>query len=74
MFQMVQMEEENVIIYSNNSLQCGYLKYHLATERGFNIIHFQPVRYLDIRWNPHLPPVNIMSLKLIQQSYQTNNR
>ena len=26
MFQMVQMREEKVIIYSNNSLQCGYLK------------------------------------------------
>ena len=26
MFQIVQMKEEKVIIYSNNSLQCGYLK------------------------------------------------
>ena len=57
MFQMVQKKNEKVIVYSYNSLQCGYLKKHLATERGFNIIQFQHVKYLDIRWNPFLPPV-----------------
>ena len=38
------MKDENEIIYSNNSLQCGYLEYHLTTERGFNIIQFQRVK------------------------------
>ena len=38
---MVQMKEEDVITYSNNSLQCGYLKYRLTTEKDFNIIQFQ---------------------------------
>ena len=74
MFQMVQMKEENVIIYSNNSLQCGYLEYNLITENDFNIIQFQRVNYLDIRWNPFLPPIKHHVLKIDPTSYQTNNR
>ena len=57
MFQTVQMKEEHVIIYSNILLPCGYLKYHLTTEKDFNAIQFQRVKYLDIRWDPLLPPI-----------------
>ena len=41
MFQTVQMKEEHVIIYSNILLPCGYLKYHLTTEKDFNIFGYQ---------------------------------
>ena len=52
----MKMKEEKVITYSNNSLQCSYLnEYHLTAEKSSNIIQFQHVSYLDIRWNPHLP-------------------
>ena len=43
MFQMVQMKEEHVIINSNILPPCGYLKYHLTTEKDFNTIQFQRV-------------------------------
>ena len=43
MFQMFQMKEEYVIIYSNILLPCGYLKYHLTTEKDLNTIQFQRV-------------------------------
>ena len=33
---MAHMKKENVIIYSNNSLQCVYLKYHHTAEKSFN--------------------------------------
>ena len=71
MFQMVQMKEENVIIYSSNSLQCGYLKYYLSTEKDFNIIQIQRVSYLGIRWNTLLPPIKHHVLKIDPTSYQT---
>ena len=61
---MVQMKEENEITYSNDSLQCGYLKYHLTTEKGFNIIQFQRVKCLDIKRNPLLPPIKHHVLKI----------
>ena len=72
MFQTVQVKEEHEIIYSNILLPCGYLKYHLTTEKDLNTIQFQRVKYLDIRWNPLLPLVThhvfrIDPLKRIQR-------
>ena len=64
MFQTVQMREESAIIYSNILLPCGYLEYHLTTEKDFNIIQFQRVKYLDIRWNPLLSPVTHHVLRI----------
>ena len=63
MFQLVQMREEKVIIYSNNSLQCGYLNNTILPKKAFNIIQFQHVKCLGIMWNPHLPPVNHQVIK-----------
>ena len=66
MFEMAQMKEENIIIYSNHSLQCGYLKYYLTVERSFNMINFHHANYLDIMWNPHLPSAKHTVLKIDQ--------
>ena len=46
---MAHMKEEEVIIYSNNSLQCSYIKYHLTAESSFNIIQFHRANYFDIK-------------------------
>ena len=64
MFQVARMKKENVIIYSNNSLQCVYLEYHLTAEKNFNIVQFHRANNLDIRWNPHLPPAKYPVLKI----------
>ena len=63
MFQLAHMQEEKVIIYSNNSLQCGYIKYHITPERSFNINQFHNANYLDIRWSPYQPPAKHPVLK-----------
>ena len=68
------MREEKVIMHSNDSQQCGYLEYHLTTERGFNIIHFQRINDWISGETHTYHLLSIMSLKLTKQSYQTYNR
>ena len=58
------MQEEKLIIYSSNSLQCGYIKYPLTPEMSFNIIQFHYANYLDSRWSPYLPPAKHPVLKI----------
>ena len=66
-------EKGKAFVYSHNSLQCGYLKIQSYHWKGFNIIQFQRVKYVDIRWNPHLPSVKHHVLK-IDPTNLPNNR